>query len=474
MKKNMNFKIVFFAFSSLFLIIITYLIYFLVFKASYYENHQLNARVFLDRNKYLRGKILDRNGEVLAYSEREGKSQKRVYNYGESFLHPLGYFNFKYGMSGIESTMDSYLKEPNGVVSRFENFFSIKEDYNVASDVKVTLHKDIQIYAHDVLGDKKGSIVVMNPKNGEIYAMVSKPSFNPNYIESLWDELLKREDAPLYNRAVNGKYPPGSIFKIITSSAFIEKDKNFLSRRFLDNGKLYFNKNDYLSNQNEKSYGEIDLKNAFVVSSNVVFGNLAIELGNDLMKNYAEKFYFNRNLEVEGLNIYKSYFPKLNSNEVGLIAQSGIGQGSILSTPILMAMVCGAIANDGILNNPLIVKEILDEDSNIIRKIRHKVISKPITKKTSKIIKEYMREVVLKNLSYIDEFREISAGGKTGTADHKVNGVDGIPHSWFVGFAPYDNPLVSIAVIVEEGGDGSGIASQIGGKVLKKSVYTLK
>ena len=94
MKKNMNFKIVFFAFSSLFLIIITYLIYFLVFKSSYYENHQLNPRVFQDRNKYLRGKILDRNGDVLAYSERDGKNQKRFYNYGESFLHPLKYNGF--------------------------------------------------------------------------------------------------------------------------------------------------------------------------------------------------------------------------------------------------------------------------------------------------------------------------------------------------------------------------------------------
>ncbi len=473
MKKNMNFKIVFFAFSSLFLIIITYLIYFLVFKSSYYENHQLNPRVFQDRNKYLRGKILDRNGDVLAYSERDGKNQKRFYNYGESFLHPLGYFNFKYGMSGIESTMDSYLKKPNGIVSTFKKFFSTNED-DISSDVKLTLHKDIQVYAYDVLGDKKGSIVVMNPQNGEIYAMVSKPSFNPNYIESLWEELLKREDAPLYNRAINGKYPPGSTFKIVTSSAFIEKGKNFLGRKFLDNGKLYFNKSDYLHNQNEKSYGEIDLKDAFVFSSNVVFGNLAIELGNDLMKSYAERFYFNRSLEVEGLNIYKSNFPKLNSNEIGLIAQSGIGQGSVLTTPILMAMVSSAVANDGILNNPLIVKEILDKDSNVIRKGRHKIISKAITKKTSNTIKEYMKEVVLKNLSYIDEFKEISAGGKTGTADYKINGVDGIPHSWFVGFAPYDNPLVSIAVVVEEGGYGSGIASQIGGKVLKKCVEVLR
>lgn len=473
MKKNMNFKIVFIAFSSLFLIIITYLIYFLVFKASYYENHPLNARGFENRNKYLRGSILDRNGEVLSYSEREGKYQKRIYNYGEVFLHPLGYFNSKYGMSGIESTMDIYLREPNGVMSRVKNFFSNGEEL-LSSNVKLTLDKEIQTYAYNILGDRKGAIVVMNPHNGEIYAMVSKPSFNPNYIDNLWQETVSREDAPLFNRAINGKYPPGSTFKIITSGAAIENNKNVLNKKFIDEGKLYFNRNEYLSNQNHKAYGEIDLRKAFVFSSNVVYGNLALELGSDLMKSYSEKFYFNKNLNVEGLNVNKSDFPKLNSYEVGLIAQSGIGQGSVLATPLAMAMVSSAIANNGVLSNPVIIKEVLDSDSNVIKKIKHKIISKPISKKTSGIIKEYMREVVLSNLSYINEFKNMTAGGKTGTADYKINGVDGIPHSWFVGFSPYDKPLVSVSVVIEEGGDGSGIASQIGAKVMKKCVEILK
>ena len=216
------------------------------------------------------------------------------------------------------------------------------------------------------------------------------------------------------------------------------------------------------------------MKEAFVNSSNVVFGELAIELGNKLLKEYAEKFYFNKNIHIEGFSVSKSYFPELQSNEVGLIAQSGIGQGGVLSTPLIMAMMAGAVANNGILNNPYIISEILNYNLDIIKKNKPYVLSKVMEQDTSDILKDYMRGVVNENLSHIEEFLTINAAGKTGTADYKKNGIDGIPHSWFIGFAPYDNPIVAVSVIVEEGGEGRGIASYIAAKVMEKAINLLK
>ena len=470
---NKGLKVVFSIFSLLFFIVISSLVYFLVFKSEYYANHELNRRVFEERNKYIRGSILDRNGEVLSYTQKEDKTQKRIYNYGEVFLHPLGYFHDRYGMSGIENYMDEYLREHQGIFSRIKNFFTRKEEIH-GNDIKLTLNKDIQLYAYDILGNNKGAIVVMNPNTGEIYSLVSKPSFNPNYIDETWEEVVNDKNAPLYNRALNGKYPPGSTFKVITLVSAIENIKGVLTKRFKDDGFISFNENERLYNQNQKAYGEITLKEAFVKSSNVVFGNLSLEMGNSILKDCAEKFYFNKDLYLEGGSISKSYFPALNKNEIGLIAQSGIGQGSILSTPIQMCIVSSIVANGGVLKRPYMVSEILNNEKYILKKNKARTLYRVMKKNISNILKEYMREVVTINLSHISELNEIKAAGKTGTSDYKKDGVDGIPHSWFIGFAPYDNPKVSIAVIVEEGGEGSKIASEISGKIMKKSLEVLK
>lgn len=453
----------------MFLIILSSLIYFLVFKSEYYSSHELNRRVFQNENTYLRGKIIDREENILVYSEEGSSGRKRIYSYGEALLHPVGYFNEKYGSYGIEKYMDKYLREPKGFFANLSKVFL--ESGNLSgSNVKLTLHGELQKYAYDILGNNKGAIVLMNPKTGEIYSLVSKPAFDPNYLENVWNEIYKNEDAPFYNRATNGMYPPGSTFKIITSAMALEKVNGILEREFNDEGYISFNENEKLSNQNEKSHGLININKAFVNSSNTFFGSISMETGNDLLKDYAEKFYFNKDLNLPGLNISRSYFPKLGENEIGLIAQSGIGQGATLSTPILMGMVSSVISNGGILNTPYIISEISDHNQNILMKYKSEESEKIIEEDTSNKIKSYMRDVVEKNLSHINSLNEINAGGKTGTADYKKNGEDGIPHSWFVGFAPYENPKISIAVIVEEGGEGRGIASSVAGDVMKRAI----
>ncbi|MEG0580261.1 MAG: penicillin-binding transpeptidase domain-containing protein, partial [Niameybacter sp.] len=212
----------------------------------------------------------------------------------------------------------------------------------------------------------------------------------------------------------------------------------------------------------------MDLKQAFVVSSNVVYGTLAGDLGNDKLKATAEKFGFNKTIPSNGFKIAQSTFPKLESSEIGSIAQSGIGQSSIISTPMQMALVASTIANNGTMMEPKLVNEVKDMKGNTVKTIGPKKYSDVLEVKDAMIIQDYMTALVDKNVSngtwgYL---RGLDVAGKTGTATYLLpNGQDAEPHSWFIGFAPADDPQIAIAVIVENGGYGSGAAATVAGQV---------
>ena len=164
-----------------------------------------------------------------------------------------------------------------------------------------------------------------------------------------------------------------------------------------------------------------------------------------------------------------SRFPTLDKNEKGNIAQTGIGQSSILSTPMEMALVAATIANDGVMMEPKLVNEIIDKNGNTVKTIQPKEIRRVVNSSDAAIIKDYMKGVVDDKLnSSWSFFKGTNAGGKTGTAE---TGVDGdTPHSWFIGFAPAEDPQIAVAVIVENGGVGSGIASKIAGSVINTAL----
>ena len=218
--------------------------------------------------------------------------------------------------------------------------------------------------------------------------------------------------------------------------------------------------------------GSIDLKDAFRVSSNVVFGTLAMELGNDKLKGTAEAYGFNNSIETNGFTLENSRFPTLKSSEKGSIAQTGIGQSSILATPMQMALVSSTIANNGKMMEPTLVSKVIDKDGNTVKTIDPKVLKQVISASNAATIKDYMKNLVDSKVngkwSY---FSGTDAAGKTGTADYNLpNGTPAKPHSWFIGFAPADNPQIAVAVIVENGGYGSTAAAQVAGSVIRTAV----
>jgi cell division protein FtsI/penicillin-binding protein 2 len=443
--------------------------YFYLFKSEEVVNSTYNRRLWLQRNSILRGNIFDRNMKQLTRTIRiNNSSQKIEYLGGAMFSHVLGYMDVKYGLTGLQSIYDKELMgKCGGNVLISSNLDVEKRGYSL----RTTLDYKLQKTAYDLLGKNRGAVVILNPKTGEILAMVSKPSYDPNKLEENWKQISESKNSVLLNRAVSGMYPPGSIFKVITTASALENLEGVKSEKFADNGKLVFNDYESLSNYKGKALGEINLKEAFVHSSNVVFGKLGLQLGNKALKTTAEKFYFNKDIPADGIIIDNSIFPYLGKNEVGNIAQSAIGQSTVLATPIEMALTASTIANDGVMMKPMLVKEVLKGDKNVIRKIFPEINGVIISKENAAIIKEYMREVVEGGTGQAANIPGVKICGKTGTADHDdILNEQESAHSWFIGFAPYDNPQIAFAIIVEDGGQGGGKAAKIAAEVVKKSL----
>ncbi len=470
----------------LFIALISYIGYFQLFKAESIASSNENVRLWAKRNEVTRGVIYDRDNEILAETvEKSQLSQKRSYPQGEVFAHVVGYYDETYSLAGLENTFDEELISYSVVessISSLLDFFNLKEAFNtrteeeikVGNSIITTLDTDIQRAAYQALGTNKGAVVVLNPKTGEILASVSKPSYDPNNLSEIWESInTDTVNTPMFNRATRGLYPPGSTFKVVTLASALENISGVTTEVFNDTGKIVFSdEKTTLSNYNNNVYGQLSLKKALSVSSNVVFGRLAMDLGNDKLKATAEKFGFNQSFSGSGIPIESSRFPEYDSSQEGLIAQSGIGQAGLLATPMEMAMVAAAVANEGDIMKPTIIKEIRTSSGKTVRGLNTEVLYKAISPENAAIIKDYMMGVVQDRIgsSWSNVFNGLNAAGKTGTADYEINGEAQVPHSWFIGFAPADNPQVAIAVIVENGGTGSTLAAQVSGKVLKAAL----
>ena len=472
-----------------FVALISYIAYFQVFSAPNIAEQQGNQRLWAKRNEVLRGTIYDRNKNALTTSARiDALKQKRTYVNGDLYVHALGYIDTKYGLTGLEANYDSDLTNYNKITNNISNlskdfsmdklkqvFKNRKEDeVKIGNGVITTLDPTLQKIAYDALGNSKGAVVALNPKTGEVLAMVSKPTYNPNDLENSMKAANEgtSDNSPLINRVTSGLYPPGSTFKTVTLSSALDNMSDVTTRTFNDTGKIVFNEKQSLSNDSGEVNGTINLKEAFRLSSNFVFGTLAMELGNDKLKTTAEKYGFNNTIDSDGFKMSQSKFPKLTKAEVGSIAQSGIGQSSILATPMQMALVSSTIANKGKMMEPRLVNQVIDKDGNVVKTIDSNVYKQVISPTNANIIKDYMKNLVDSKIdSSWGYFQGTGTAGKTGTADYNLaNGESAKPHSWFIGFAPANDPKVAVAVIVENGGYGASAAAPIAGKVINAAL----
>jgi len=464
-----NIKTVLIIFLVLFIGVISYMTYFEMFVGPQIVNNASNKRLWVQRNEVLRGTIYDRDMKALTKSEKTSDStQKRTYTYGPLFAHVLGYVDIKYGITGLERKYDSELIY-SSIKDDIINFIKYRGEIpdKVGNSIQTTLDYNVQKKAYDLLGSSKGAVVVLNPQTGEILAMVSKPSFDPNSLDEDWSDINSNKNMPLINRATAGLYPPGSTFKVVTAASAIENITGIMDRTFEDNGKITFNDNESLSNYNGEVLGTLTFEQAFVHSSNVVFGTLGMELGNGKLKKTAEAFNFNADTPADGVTIENSQFPSYNLFEKGNLAQSAIGQAEVLATPMEMALVASTVANNGVMMRPYIVSSVLSSSGETLKTIKPQQIRQVIPPGTASTLKDFMRAVVTDGTGTNAAIPGIEVCGKTGTADNQ-EGAE--PHSWFIGFAPYDNPTVAVAVIVENGGTGGSNAAKIAAQVMQAAL----
>jgi len=436
------------ALSAMLVSLVVYLSYFEIFQAAKIEVHSYNKRQWLNEEYVLRGFIVDRNGKVLAYSEKTQDTQTRFYKYGRLYGHIIGYSYKEYGKAGLEASYNKALigaDELNPIRVITEKITGPKEKGN---NLILTIDHEMQQYAEQRLKGNKGAIVVMNPRNGEIYAMVSKPDFNPAAIKENWEDIIEDKDSPLLNRAAMGLYTPGSVFKVITATAAIQ-DEN-IETSFNCEGSI--NINGYvLKEYNGAAHGEVDLTKALADSCNVAFSQIGLLLGEVKLKSAAEKYMFNEIIPFD-LVTKSSIFPKTTLMTKPELGATAIGQGKLLTTPLNMAMVASTIANDGLMMKPIIVKEVITPEGKTLRANNPQILNRSCSAEDAEIIKDMMIQVVKNGTGKNAALSKVEVAGKTGTAENET----GKEHAWFIGFAPADNPKVAVAVILENAGTTGG------------------
>ncbi|MDO4604775.1 MAG: penicillin-binding transpeptidase domain-containing protein [Helcococcus sp.] len=463
MKNSKNKKLVFLLYTiiALFLGISLYLVYFQLFKANPLNNDSRNARNFIDENIVKRGTIYDKNGLALAYSEKVDDSYERINRYNYMYSNIIGYNSNKYGKSGIEASYNSDLLNINKNKDFFTKIDSLIKPDN-GNDIYLTIDDNLQSYAYDALGDLRGSVIVSNPSTGKILAMVSKPSFNVNNIDEDWDWIINSNDGELLNRPTQGHYEPGSIFKTLTSLVFLRSNMDL---NYYDSGEATINGHS-VYNFNNAIYGEMNLEKALNVSANTYFYEKSQLVSNSDFRKAILDFGIGKNFNFP-LAITKSTFPFVDTLSAIDKANAAFGQGQTYVNPLDMSLIVNGIANNGIVNKPILVDKVVRSGIEIDTK--QEILSSEVESQYVNIIKSYMKSTAEYNdyTSYI--YTTLAA--KTGTAE---NG-QGSYNTWFMGISPVDNPKYTIVITIEHQDEASGNnAAPIGAKILDYAVQNIE
>lgn len=457
-------------------------------KADELNNRAGNRRVVDAEFSRQRGAILVA-GRQVAESVR---SQDR-YEYQRRYLQPFryahvtGYYSYVYGATGVELAENRILSgsDPRLFVNRFIDVLS--NSTPKGGSVVLTLDPAAQSAAYDgirALGSgTKAAAVALEPSTGRVLAMVSNPTYNPNLLAShdfaaatrAYDRLLGAEDDPLVNRAIQETYPPGSAFKLVTAAAALESGDYQPDTMVPGGATLDLPQSEReLPNSNGGTCGgeEVTLTQALMVSCNVAFGAIGLDLGDDALREQAEKFGFGQRY-LRGLPSQAvSRFPE--DPDAPSTALSAIGQFDVASTPLQMAVVAAGIANNGQAMVPYVVDELRAPDLSVLDKASPEELpERAMSSGNARELTQMMVEVVDRGTGTTAQIPGIKVAGKTGTAQ---SAADRPPYAWFVSFAPADNPRVAVAVIVEDAGverdaiSGSGLAAPIAKAVMEAVV----
>ncbi len=436
--------------------------YFNVTQKETYLSDSHNTRQKDYAEKVIRGSIISSDGVELARTDvDEEGNETRVYPYDNLFAHVVGYLSK--GSSGLEATENYQLLESHAnPLEQLKNEF--KDQKNIGDNVITTLNSHMQQVAYDALGDHKGAVIALEPDTGRVLVSVSKPSFNPNTIDEDWESLNADSDSGVFlNRGLQGQYPPGSTFKIVTALAYLRQNQTLEGFAFDCEGELT-NGGYTIHCAGNNVHGQQDFYSAFANSCNTAFATIGLSLDKGAFQTLADSLYLNSRLDLE-LPTSRSSFSVDDSTADALMMQTSIGQGNTLVTPMEMALITAAVANDGVMMKPYFVDRIEAYDGTQVKEYSSERLSEVMSSSEADQLTKLMLGVVENGTASSLNDLGYNIAGKTGSAEHGDMTED--THSWFAGFSNAEDPDLVVVVIAEAAGGGSAVATPIARQVFQ-------
>lgn len=461
-KSNRRILGMIYVFAFLFFGMIGYMVYFIGFQAEGLMGNPYNARMDVFNDRYVRGSILSADGQILARTDVDADGKEtRVYPYGTLFAHAIGYSTK--GKTGLESAANFYLMKSNQN-PLFQVYNELTETKSQGDNVVSTLNLGLQQVAAKALGDRNGAVIAMEPSTGRILAMVSNPTYDPNTVVEDWSALTAESNTGgnLVNRATQGLYPPGSTFKIVMALEYMrEHPGDWQNFQFDCDG-------EYVDPENKKYvvhcfdgevHGAETLETAFANSCNSAFAKIGTEINKTKLRELAEALMFNQDLPI-AISSSKSRFNVDSSSDTWTMMQSAIGQGTTMMSPLHNLLITAAIANGGVLKEPVMLDRVESVDGKTIQTFGDGAEQKLMSAEEASTIGGFMRKVVTVGTASKLRTDAYAAAGKTGSAEYTEGGKTKTD-AWFTGFAPYDHPEIAVCVVVEDGETGGRTAAPI-------------
>ncbi len=449
--------------ASAFMLMIAYACYSVYFYGGRWVSNPHNPRITSGKQSVIMGSITDRDGTVLAYTDEDGE---RRYNRNQETRLAVSQVVGDSGgkvSTGAETFHAQYmLGFRASVLERIGD--ALTGTPQRGDDIRLTVSERLSRYIGEVFPEgKRGAVVVLNYKTNEVLAMVSMPQFDPTDM----DEALSDEQAgALINRATQGLYPPGSVFKIVTMASALQNLPDLDNFAFDCTG--YYPVGSY-NVTDASAHGVQTLTEAFVHSCNTTFAAISQDLGYERLGKTAEEMGFNENFLFGDMIVYNSSYPIDNLSPEDL-AWSSIGQGRVLTTPMHMALIAAAVASGGVMHEPKLIADITTAQGGSRKlpssdegwRVMPATVAKTIEQAMIRTVKSGTGTRAALGNGYV-------VAGKTGSAEASDD-KDVLSHAWFVGYITNDNAPYAVCVLVENGGSGGGVAAPVARKTLQKAI----
>ncbi|MDD6790303.1 MAG: penicillin-binding protein 2 [Lachnospira sp.] len=448
--RNRETNIISYVFVILFLVMIVYLGYFSVVVAPSIEDSVYNQRI--EREPIIevrRGTIYSSDGAVLAQTvlSDDGTEEVRQYPFGSLFAQTVGMA--RGGGSGLEGGADEYLTRSTSGVDVEDPMTGDIYEEQYGDSIYTTLDESIQQIAVKQMEDQKGAMVVMDVSTGKILAMVSNPSYDPNTAsENMQDWLnLSSTDSVLINRATQGLYPPGSTFKMVTALAYLQQNPDTW-QNFSYNCTGELTVDGATTVRCTHAHGKVNFEMAIADSCNCAFSLIGLSLDPTAYRNTVLSLGFNQDIDIGIENSTPTFLLDATSSKADVMRTS-FGQGSTQITPLQNAMVAATIANGGVEMKPYLIDHVEDSDGNILETFSPEVYGTPMTADQAQLLGKFMRSVVTKGTGGGVNVQGYTCAVKTGSAQYDDSNPNAV-RAWTIGFAPYENPQIAFAVVLED------------------------